>query len=116
MRRLAVAAMVAAATLALPAAAQALRPIPDTSSAIHIWEDQLPDSMTTAQVRFLARHIDGTQKVSLQTARRLLWEHAAPNGISAREVVAVDEEIENILGVLQRAEAGGFSVVVSYVS
>ncbi|MBC5811322.1 MAG: hypothetical protein GIW95_10815, partial [Candidatus Eremiobacteraeota bacterium] len=53
---------------------------------------------------------------ALQTARRLLWEHAAPNGISAREVVAVDEEIDNVLGILHRAEAGGYSVVVSYVS
>ncbi len=57
--------------MVVPVSAQALRRIPDTSAAVHVWEDQLPDSMTAAQVRFLARHIDGTQKVSLQTARRL---------------------------------------------
>ena len=55
----------------LPSGARALRPIPDTSSAIHVWDDQLPDSMTDAQIRFVATHVDATQKVSLQTARRL---------------------------------------------
>jgi hypothetical protein len=45
--------------------------IPDTSSAVHVWDDQLPDSMTAAQIRFVATHVDGTQKVSLQTARAL---------------------------------------------
>ena len=54
-----------------PQPALALRPTPDTSRAVHVWDDQLPDSMTDAQVRFVARHVDGTQKVSLQTARRL---------------------------------------------
>lgn len=54
-----------------PASALARRPIPDTSSAIHVWDDQLPDSLTDAQIRFVATHVDGTQKVSLQTARRL---------------------------------------------
>jgi putative glycosyl hydrolase-like family 15 (GHL15) protein len=60
-----------ALALALPASALARRPIPDTSAAVHVWDDQLPDSMTDAQVRFVARHIDGTQKVSRQTADRL---------------------------------------------
>jgi hypothetical protein len=60
-----------AASLATPTSASALRPIPDTGSAVHVWDDQLPDTMTDAQVRFVARHVDGTQKVSLQTARRL---------------------------------------------
>ncbi len=53
---------------------------------------------------------------ALETARRVLWEHAAPTGISAREVVSVDEEIEHVLAILQRAEAAGFSVNISYVS
>ena len=53
------------------AALAARRPIPDTTTAVHVWDDQLPDSMTEAQVRFVATHIDGTQKVSLQTAERL---------------------------------------------
>jgi hypothetical protein len=60
-----------AAALAWPGAALGLRPVPDTSGAVHVWQDQLPDSMTGAQLRFVARHVDGTQKVSLQTARRL---------------------------------------------
>jgi hypothetical protein len=60
-----------ALALALPATALARRPIPDTSAAVHVWDDQLPDSMTDAQVRFVARHVDGTQKVSRQTASRL---------------------------------------------
>jgi Hypothetical glycosyl hydrolase family 15 len=59
------------AALALPASALARRPIPNTNGAVHVWNDQLPDSMTPAQIRFVARHVDGTQKVSLATARRL---------------------------------------------
>jgi Hypothetical glycosyl hydrolase family 15 len=57
--------------LLLPAVALARRPIPDTTAAVHVWNDQLPDSMTDAQIRFVASHIDGTQKVSRQTAGRL---------------------------------------------
>lgn len=38
---------------------------------IAVWDDQLPDSMTPAQIRFVARHVSGTQKVSLATARAL---------------------------------------------
>jgi hypothetical protein len=53
------------------AAAEARRPIPDTRGAVHVWNDQLPDSMTPAQVRFVARHVDGTQKVGRDTARAL---------------------------------------------
>jgi hypothetical protein len=60
-----------ALSLALPASALARRSIPDTSAAVHVWDDQLPDSMTDAQVRFVAAHVDGTQKVSRQTAARL---------------------------------------------
>jgi hypothetical protein len=72
MRAYPVLALLAAlAALALSPPALALRAIPNTSGAIHVWNDQLPDSMTAAQVRFVAAHVDGTQKVSLQTARRL---------------------------------------------
>jgi len=53
---------------------------------------------------------------ALQTARRILWENAAPVGITAPEIVSVEEEIDNVLAVLARAEAAGFSVNVSYVS
>ena len=71
MRRLLAPALVALAALGAPSVARALRPIPDTSAAVHVWDDQLPDSMSAAQVRFVARHLDGTQKVSRQTAERL---------------------------------------------
>jgi Hypothetical glycosyl hydrolase family 15 len=64
-----------AVSLALPASALAQRAIPDTSTAVHVWDDQLPDSMTDAQVRFVAKHVDGTQKVSLGTAERLRAVH-----------------------------------------
>lgn len=53
---------------------------------------------------------------AFQTARRLLWQNAAPVGISAGDVVDLDAEIDNVLGVLQRAEAAGCSVNISYVS
>ncbi len=55
-------------------------------------------------------------RTALETARRVLWEQAAPAGISARELSTIDDEIENVLAVLARAEAFGFSVNVSYVS
>ncbi|MGH7727993.1 MAG: hypothetical protein ACREM2_04265 [Vulcanimicrobiaceae bacterium] len=53
---------------------------------------------------------------ALETARRLLWTHAGPFAISARELVAIEDELERVLGVVARAEAGGYSVNVSYVS
>ena len=65
------AAIVLALALWPTPAALARRSIPDTSSSVAVWNDQLPDSMTDAQVRFVATHVDGTQKVSQQTARRL---------------------------------------------
>src|SRR5436309_15185839 len=71
MRRLLAAAGVIGLIAAAPSGAGARRAIPDTSAAVHVWQDQLPDSMSDAQVRFVATHIDGTQKVSRQTAARL---------------------------------------------
>ncbi len=55
-------------------------------------------------------------RAAFQTARRLLWTNAGPVGISAGDMMVVDTEIESVLGVLRQAEAGGFSVNVSYVS
>ena len=55
-------------------------------------------------------------RAAFQTARRLLWTNAGPVGISAGDMIAVDKEIESVLGVLHQAEAGCFSVNVSYVS
>jgi hypothetical protein len=55
-------------------------------------------------------------RAAFQTARRVLWNNAAPVGISAGEIVEVDAAIDNVLGVLQQAEAVGYSVNVTYVS
>lgn len=55
-------------------------------------------------------------RAAFQTARRLLWANAGPVGISAGDMISVDQEIDSVLGVLHQAEAGGFSVNVSYVS
>lgn len=55
-------------------------------------------------------------RAAFQTARRLLWANAGPVGISAGDMIAVDGEIETVLGVLRQAEARGYSVNVSYVS
>jgi len=55
-------------------------------------------------------------RAAFQTARRVLWKNAAPVGISAGEIVAIDAHIDQVLGVIQRAEAVGYSVNVSYVS
>ena len=55
-------------------------------------------------------------RAAFQTARRLLWRNAAPVGISAGDIVDVDTDIDTVLGVLQRAEAAGCPVSVSYVS
>lgn len=55
-------------------------------------------------------------RAAFQTARRLLWANAGPVGISAGEMMSVDAAIDSVLGVLNQAEAGGFSVSLSYVS
>jgi hypothetical protein len=48
-----------------------LRPLPDTSNGVHVWNDQFTNGMTDAQVRFVARHEDGTQKIGPRDAARL---------------------------------------------
>lgn len=55
-------------------------------------------------------------RAAFQTARRLLWANAGPVGISAGDMMTVDAQVDSVLGVLHQAEAGGFSVNVSYVS
>lgn len=52
---------------------------------------------------------------AFETARRVLWEHAVPVGVSAREIVAIEEELDKVLNVLKRAEDAGVPVNVSYV-
>jgi putative glycosyl hydrolase-like family 15 (GHL15) protein len=74
LRRVSAHLLILALALALALASPTIalgRSIPDTSTTVHVWDDQLPDSMTDAQVRFVAGHVDGTQKVSRQTAERL---------------------------------------------
>jgi hypothetical protein len=45
------------------------RPFPDTSTRITILTDQLPTTMSDAQMRFAATHYVGTQKLSLNLSR-----------------------------------------------
>ena len=53
---------------------------------------------------------------ALETARRILWENAAPVGVSAREIVAIENELDEVFAVLKRAEDAGVPVNISYVS
>jgi hypothetical protein len=55
--------------LAAPAAAR--RPFPDTRDRVHVFNDQLATGMTPAQERFVARHEDGTQKITAAAVARL---------------------------------------------
>lgn len=55
-------------------------------------------------------------RMALETARRVLWENALPAGISAVEIESIEEEIDNVMSVVARAEAAGVSVNVSYAS
>lgn len=48
-----------------------VRPLPDTTEDIHIFNDQLAGYMSEAQVQFAATHYDGTQKVTRSMADRL---------------------------------------------
>jgi len=47
------------------------RPFPDTSTRIAVLTDQLPETMTDAQVRFAATHYVGTQKLTLNLSQPL---------------------------------------------
>lgn len=53
------------------AATAAVRPWPDTSRGVHVFNDQLIQGMTDAQVQFAATHYAGTQKMILSEADRL---------------------------------------------
>lgn len=55
-------------------------------------------------------------RAALETARRVLWENAAPIGVSAREIVAIENELDEVFAVLKRAEDAGVPVNISYVS
>ncbi|HVA36378.1 MAG TPA: hypothetical protein VNJ51_02065 [Candidatus Dormibacteraeota bacterium] len=53
---------------------------------------------------------------ALETARTVLWRHAGPVGITAGDLIAVEGEIDAVLVCLQKAEAAGVSVNVTYVA
>ncbi len=55
-------------------------------------------------------------RAALETARRVLWENAAPVGVSAREIVAIEDELGEVYNVLERAEKAGVPVNISYIS
>lgn len=55
-------------------------------------------------------------RCALETARQVLWVNAVPVGISAPDIVDVEEQMDRVLAVVERAEAAGFHVNVSYVS
>ena len=55
-------------------------------------------------------------RTALERARSLLWSHASRFPVSAREIAAIEDELDHVYGVLMRAEAAGFAVNVSYVS
>ncbi len=52
---------------------------------------------------------------ALETARRILWENAAPIGVSASEIVGIEDELDAVFSVLERAERAGVPVSISYV-
>jgi hypothetical protein len=62
-------ALVVLASGSHPGAAS--RSFPDTSTLIGVITDQLPDTMTPAQVRFAATHYVGTQKLGLNLSRSI---------------------------------------------
>lgn len=55
-------------------------------------------------------------RAALQTARRLMWANGGGSGISARDMIAADREIDGVLAVLQDAEVRGLAVNVAYVA
>lgn len=53
---------------------------------------------------------------ALERARGILWTHAARFRVSAREISAIELELDEVYGVLMRAAAAGVAVNVSYVA
>ena len=53
---------------------------------------------------------------AFERARGILWTHAARFRVSAREITAIEEELDAVYGVLMRAQAAGVSVNISYVA
>ncbi|HXO16942.1 MAG TPA: hypothetical protein VN909_02105, partial [Candidatus Dormibacteraeota bacterium] len=53
---------------------------------------------------------------ALERARGILWTHAARFHVSAGEIAAIEEELDEVYGVLMRAAAAGVAVNISYVA
>lgn len=53
---------------------------------------------------------------AFERARGILWTHAARFRVSAREITAIEEELDAVYGVLMRAQAAGVAVNISYVA
>lgn len=53
---------------------------------------------------------------AFERARGILWMHAAQFRVSAREIAAIEDELDAVYGVLMRAEAAGVAVNISYVA
>ena len=51
-----------------------------------------------------------------ERARGILWNHAARFHVSARDMAGIEEELDEVYGVLMRAAAAGVSVNISYVA
>jgi len=55
-------------------------------------------------------------RAAFETARRILWENAVPVGVSATDIVAIEDELDALFSVLERAEKAGFAVNISYIT
>jgi hypothetical protein len=53
---------------------------------------------------------------ALERAQNILWQHAARFRVSARDIAAIERELDEVYGVLMRAAAAGVAVNVSYVA
>lgn len=53
---------------------------------------------------------------AFERARGILWTHAARFRVSAREITAIEEELDAVYAVLMRAQAAGVAVNISYVA
>ena len=118
--------------LAGAAPAHALRSIPVTSGAVHVWQDQLPDSMTDAQVRFVKGwfsetlpkldaksfaiiRLDGDLYESTMDALQALYPRLSPGGFVVVDDYALRSSrtaVHDYLG--QRAEAVRFERIDDY--
>jgi hypothetical protein len=52
----------------------------------------------------------------LERARSILWLNAARFRVSAHEIASIEQELDEVYGVLMRAAAAGVAVNISYVA